>query len=121
LANLLNKRRIHAWFWGHEHRLVLYDQHPQWGFKGRCVGNGGFPAFRDDLTSSPSQYYVWVTLIPVPHAPSARVLDGPNLWITEDPTRYSPHGFMTLDFEGGDVYETYYTPDHIAYTPRTLL
>lgn len=121
LADLLNAGRIHAWFWGHEHRLVLYDAHPQWGFKGRCVGNGGFPAFRDNLTSSPSHFYVWVTLPPAPHAPSARVLDGPNLWIPEDPMRYSPHGFMTLDFDGEKVLETYYTPDKIAYTPRMPL
>ena len=45
LADLLKQQRIHAWYWGHEHRLVIYDPHPLWGFKGRCIGHGGFPGF----------------------------------------------------------------------------
>lgn len=121
LASLLTKQRITAWYWGHEHRLVLYDKHPKWQFKGRCVGNGGFPAFRDDLTSTPSQFYQWVSLLPHPHVPNAKVLDGQNLWIPEDPMSYSPHGFLTLEFDGGNAFETYYTPDKIALTPRTQL
>ena len=31
LADLLNQGRIHAWFWGHEHRLVLYDARSEMG------------------------------------------------------------------------------------------
>jgi len=31
--------------------------------------------------------------------------------------RYSPHGFVTLEFDGDNAWETYYTPDHIALTP----
>jgi hypothetical protein len=60
LADLLNTQRIHAWFWGHEHRLVLYDPHPTWGFKGRCIGHGGFPAFRDDLPDAHGNVYQWL-------------------------------------------------------------
>lgn len=121
LHDLLNKQRIHAWFWGHEHRLALYEPHTTWGFKGRCVGNGGFPAFRDELTTTPSPVYQWINLKTAPHAPAAKLLDGPNLWISEDPMRYSPHGFLTLDFDGDQVWETYYTPDKIALTPRMQL
>ena len=121
LADLLNQGRIHAWFWGHEHRLVLYDPHPKWGFKGRCIGNGGFPAFRDQLTATPSHVYVWVNMPTAPHAPAAQLLDGPNFWITEDPMRYSPHGFLTLDFDGANAWETYHMPDGIAVTPRNPL
>jgi hypothetical protein len=121
LAELLNKQRIHAWFWGHEHRLVLYDPHPTWGFKGRCVGNGGFPAFRDNLTSTPSQTYQWISVPAGGHAPGGKIFDGPNFWIPEDPMRYSPHGFLTLDFDGASVWETYYVPNKIAVTPRTRL
>jgi hypothetical protein len=121
LHELLNSQRIHGWFWGHEHRLVLYEPHATWGFKGRCVGNGGFPAFRDQLTATPSSVYEWVNLKTAPHAPAAKLLDGPNLWIPEDSMRYSPHGFLTLDFDGDKVWETYYTPDKIALTPRMQL
>jgi hypothetical protein len=119
LADVLASQRIAAWYWGHEHRLVLYDAHPTWGFKGRCVGHGGFPAFRDNLTSTPSHFYQWVNLVPVANAPRATVFDGPNLWIPEDPMAYSPHGFLTLDFDGPNLFETYYLPNRIAITART--
>lgn len=122
LADILSKQRVHAWFWGHEHRLVLYEPHSTWGFKGRCIGNGGFPGFRDNLTDPPSDVYVWVNLTPQSSGvPAAKLLDGPNFWVAEDPMRYSPHGFVTLEFDGDKVWETYYTPDHIALTPRTQL
>lgn len=122
LADILSKQRIHAWFWGHEHRLVLYEPHSTWGFKGRCIGHGGFPGFRDDLTNPPSDVYVWVNLTAQSSGvPAAKLLDGPNFWVTEDPMRYSPHGFVTLEFDGDEAWETYYTPDHIALTARTQL
>jgi hypothetical protein len=53
--------------------------------------------------------------------PAAQVLDGPNFWVTEDPMKYSPHGFVTLDFDGDKVWETYYTPDHVAVSERMQL
>jgi hypothetical protein len=122
LADILSKQRIHAWFWGHEHRLVLYEPHSTWGFKGRCIGHGGFPAFRDNLTDPPSDSYVWINLTAQSSGvPAAKLLDGPNLWVTEDTKRYSPHGFVTLEFDGDQAWETYYTPNHIALTPRTQL
>lgn len=68
LADLLNTQRIHAWFWGHEHRLVIYEPHPKWGFKGRCMGHGGFPGFRDDLAGSHPDAYQWVILPAQPQA-----------------------------------------------------
>jgi hypothetical protein len=121
LADILSKQRIHGWFWGHEHRLVLYDTHSAWGFKGRCIGHGGFPAVRDGLTP-PRNIYQWVDVPKQPSGvPAAKVLDGPNFWVAEDPMKYSPHGFVTLDFDGDKVWETYYTPDHISVTARMLL
>jgi len=117
LAELLSKQRIHAWFWGHEHRLVLYEPHSKWGFKGRCIGNGGFPAFRDGLVTPPPDTYTWVDLPAQPSGvPAAKVLDGQNFWVVEDPKKYSPHGFVTLDFDGDKAWETYYLPDHISVT-----
>src|SRR5262249_22137300 len=30
LDGLLSAGRIFAWYWGHEHRCVVYDKHPLW-------------------------------------------------------------------------------------------
>jgi len=35
--------RVHAWFFGHEHRCVIYQPHDRFGLKARCIGHGGFP------------------------------------------------------------------------------
>jgi hypothetical protein len=121
LSELLNKQRIHAWFWGHEHRLVLYEAHSIWGFKGRCVGHGGFPAFRDSVQGSGGSLYHWIDLPSKPYVPAARLLDGPNLWIASDQQRYSPHGYVTLEFEGERAWETYRTPDGAAVSDRLQL
>ena len=120
LADLLNSQRIHAWFWGHEHRLVLYDPHPKWGFKGRCIGNGGFPGFRDDLPDAHGNLYQWLILPAQPQAPKAQLLDGPNFWIPQDPEGFSPHGYVVLDFDGPSVSETYRVPNNIGVLKSQL-
>jgi hypothetical protein len=121
LNSILNSKRIYAWFFGHEHRLVLYDAHAQWGVKARCVGNGGFPAFRDNLSGGGGKITQWVRLSPKPGVPAAEVLDGPNPFITDDPDRYSPHGFLTLNFKGSQAFETYYSPDAQIVRARSPL
>src|SRR2546426_5948569 len=55
LGSLLMDKKIFAWYWGHEHRCILYDQHPSWGFYGRCAGHGGYPYFRDKLGAAPAE------------------------------------------------------------------
>jgi hypothetical protein len=120
LADLLTKQRIHAWFWGHEHRLVLYDPHPLWGVKGRCIGHGGFPAFRDDLPDAHGDLYQWLTLPAQPHVPKARLLDGPNFWVPQDTRGFSPHGYVFLEFDGDTVSEIYRTPDNIGLLKAQL-
>src|SRR5437773_12008044 len=60
LADLLNRQRVTAWFWGHEHRLVVYQPHQRWGVKGRCVGHGGFPSFRDTSIGAKGDKYQWI-------------------------------------------------------------
>ena len=114
LADLLSKQRIHAWFWGHEHRLVLYDPHPSWGLKGRCIGHGGFPGFRDDLPGAHGDLYQWLILPAQPHVPGARLLDGPNFWIPRDTEGFSPHGYVFLEFDGDTLWEIYRTPNNIG-------
>jgi hypothetical protein len=121
LGTLLDAQRIEAWFWGHEHRLVVYEPHSKWGVKGRCIGHGGFPAFRDTDVGGKGDIYQWIHLQQRPHAPEAMLFDGPNFWITAAPEEYSPHGYVFLEFDGARVWETYRTPDNIAVGPRSLL
>ena len=121
LSALLASQRVHAWFFGHEHRLVLYEAHSKWGLKARCIGNGGFPSFRDDLSGGRPNQTQWIKLSAKPGVPAAEILDGPNPFVTDDPERYSPHGFLTLDFSGIQVFETYYAPDGKTVRPRAQL
>jgi Calcineurin-like phosphoesterase len=121
LGDLLNSQRIFAWFFGHEHRLVLYDAHGKWGVKARCVGNGGFPAFRDNFPGGGGSAATWIRLPPKPGVPAAEILDGSNPYVTDDPQRYSPHGYLTLDFQGPQAFETYYSPNGGIFRPRTAL
>ncbi|MEI9973776.1 MAG: hypothetical protein WDO73_18010 [Ignavibacteriota bacterium] len=93
---------------------ALRNQHPVWGFKGRCIGNGGFPAFRDDLPGVGGQFYQWIHLGAQPFAPKATLLDGPNFWITQSPESFSPHGYVFLQFDGDTVTETYRVPNNIG-------
>jgi predicted phosphodiesterase len=43
---------VSAWFWGHEHRLAIYDEYL--GLKrGRCVGCSAIPVFTEDTFFNP--------------------------------------------------------------------
>jgi hypothetical protein len=103
-------QRIYAWFWGHEHRCVLYQPHETFGLKGRCIGHGGFPEFRDsfdDADRGPDGYR-WVSLASKDTAPAAEVLDGANKFIDDDGARYSPHGYVVLTFNDDECVEDYF-------------
>jgi len=121
LSALLNAQRIHAWFWGHEHRCVIYSPHSTFGFKGRCVGHGGFPAFRDTFNSPGTNNYEWRMLPANSEAPAAEVLDGPNLFIPGEEARYSPHGYLTLEFDGANCLETYFDAARTVVRPAQPL
>ena len=43
LKPYLDKKNFFAWFWGHEHRGIVYAANPTYNFKPRCIGHGGFP------------------------------------------------------------------------------
>jgi hypothetical protein len=107
--------RIYAWYWGHEHRCVIYKPHSKYGLRGRCIGHGGFPEFRDTFDGNgrgPAEYR-WVTLPPKQISaddtvPSAEVLDGANKFIDDRGERYSPHGYVVLQFDGNECGEDYF-------------
>ncbi len=121
LGPLLDQQRITAWFFGHEHRLMVYEPHHKWGVKARCIGHGGFPAFRDTDIGAGGNIYKWIHMHSRPYAPEALLLDGPNFWVTADPNQYSPHGYVFLELKGSTAWETYRTPDNIAVSERWQL
>jgi predicted phosphodiesterase len=41
VAPLLDSGKIHFWFWGHEHKHIIYKKHR--GVKARCIGHGAIP------------------------------------------------------------------------------
>lgn len=112
LRDLLEERRVTAWYWGHEHHAVIYQAHEEYGLLGRCLGNGGMPNKRDKIADFPVvrsvDGCVW-RRYDGDAAPPAEYLDGPNKFITDDPDKYGVHGYMTLEFDGPAVHETVYT------------
>jgi hypothetical protein len=44
LTDVLESGRVDAWFWGHEHRCLVYGPHDHVRF-GSCVGHGGIPEY----------------------------------------------------------------------------
>jgi hypothetical protein len=83
LAPVFAKRRIDAWFWGHEHRCAAYEpvEHVQ---APRCIGHGGVPV-----------------IVPDPDAP---VPDGVRYEYRGSSSvgaaQWGLFGFVVLDFEG---------------------
>jgi hypothetical protein len=113
LASLLANGRIFAWYWGHEHRCVLYDRHPVWGLHGRCVGHSGMPYFRDDVTGySPEGGDEQWRRVPSKNlVPAGLLLDAPNPYVPDHADRYGPNGYVTLELDGTSLNETVRAPD----------
>jgi hypothetical protein len=115
LAPLLQRQRVFAWYWGHEHRCVLYDRHPAWQMVGRCVGNGGFPAYRDDLRHCPEDRGDprWRRVDGRNLIPGGAVLDVPNPdpALAGKPREYGEHGYVSLSFDGPHLFETVHRSD----------
>ncbi len=124
LSHLLEKKRIFAWYWGHEHRAVIYDRHPRWGLFGRLIGHSGFPYFRDKVADRPlvktnDDGSEWRRLV---HGktPDALILDGPNPYVRDDPRSYGPNGHLSLELNGGAITETVHAPDGTVLFTQTI-
>jgi hypothetical protein len=100
LSNYLENRNIFAWYWGHEHHCVLYDEHPAWGLYGRCIGHGGFPYFRETAFGNTPAKLRWMRLDAKNLVPGAEILDGPNPFIPGHEKEYGPHGYVILELQG---------------------
>lgn len=124
LAVLLGGKQIFAWFWGHEHRCVLYDRHPEWDLWGRCIEHSGFPYFRDDFGNAPRHPAVgdheFRRVGGSATAPPALVLDGPNPYVHGHVREYGPNGYLTLRFSDATLEEAVHAPDGTVLHEKRL-
>lgn len=122
LGDLLSGGKIFAWYWGHEHRCVLYDKHASWGMYGRTVGHGGFPYFRDKVSGLPQAPGMqnWYQLKSGNLVPGGVVLDGPNVYVEGHEREYGPNGYMTLEFDGPRLNEIVQAADGTVLYDRPL-
>jgi Calcineurin-like phosphoesterase len=113
LAELLTQKRIFAWYWGHEHRCVLYGQHPVHRLYGRCLGHGGMPYARKKAQTMDEDHHVgdsiWRRFDTEGLVPGGLLLDGPNEYMLEKKEKYGPNGYMALEIEGAKLTEVVYT------------
>ena len=124
LNEFLRAKKIFAWYWGHEHRCIIYKQHPEWGVYGRCVGHGGFPYFRDRLDDHPIDSNfpnaTWRKLQAQERTPGGIILDGPNPYVRGHVHKYGSQGYMTLEFDGPRLNEIVHLPDGKIIYERQL-
>jgi len=113
LAPLFERKRIYGWYWGHEHHCILYKPHTLYGLRGRCVGHGGFPYFRETafVGKNAPVRPEWKSLESRNLVPSGKILDGENPYIEGHAAEYGPNGYMSLEFDGDDLYEIVHMPD----------
>jgi hypothetical protein len=120
LRDLLEKRKIFAWYWGHEHECVIYDRHDGWQLYGRCVGHAGMPEFRPAALGAPVPTRRLSRLEKTADSPGALVLDGPNPYIKGEETSFTPHGFVSLEFDDDRLLERYLDPDGTEFHRNEL-
>ncbi len=126
LGALLTSKKLFAWYWGHEHRCIIYDKHPVWGVHGRCIGHSGYPYFRDTFTEGSisergPQDTAW-RKVGVKHlVPGALILEGPNPYVPGHAGKYGPHGYVTLELSGPRLNEIVHLPDGSIAYERELL
>jgi hypothetical protein len=121
LGGLLGAKRIFAWYWGHEHRCVLYDAHPAWGLHGRCIGHGGYPYFRDKISNLPiAEGALWRRVEGKNLVPGAIVLDAPNRYVPGEEEKYGANGYLTLEFDDRRLNERVHDPDGTIVRERQL-
>jgi hypothetical protein len=84
---VLKTGRVRSWFWGHEHRCVLYTPGENVEYA-RCIGHGGVPVY---MTSKEGD--------PYPPPASWEFRD----FIQSGLERWALFGFAVLDFDGPQI------------------
>jgi hypothetical protein len=85
--------QVTAWFWGHEHNLVIYE--PHLNVLGRCIGHGAFPVSTAD------------TMNPDPSVPIA------NVTLGQDSLGFYQHGYLIMEINDADAKVSYLQYDSI--------
>ena len=78
------QRPVHTWFWGHEHRFVIYEPTPEVQHA-RLIGHGGVPVY---MTHRENEQYV-----------SPAVFED-RRFIQSGLEHWAMFGFAVLDFDG---------------------
>jgi hypothetical protein len=104
LAGILARDRVRVWFWGHEHRSVLYKPAMRVQYA-RCIGHGGVPVYMWHRQKSPYK--------------------NPAEWEYRDqlPLKVEPWaymGFAVLDFEGDSIKVRYINENNKNYKNEQL-
>lgn len=104
VAPILARTPVTAWFWGHEHRCVLYDPHANVRF-GRCIGHAGVPVYmwRDEADAYPA---------PARYEHRKFIQNGLERWAL--------FGFAILDFDGPELHVRYVDENGHAHHTETL-
>ena len=89
LDPLLTDRRVKAWFWGHEHKCIVYAGANQGVSHARCVGHGGVPVY----AVKPPQAK--------PGLPKVEWYEDRS--VNEWPEHWAYFGFAVIDFHGPQV------------------
>jgi hypothetical protein len=101
LAPVLDRNRVTAWWWGHEHRAITYQATDGVRYP-RCLGNGGVPILPD---ADP----------PVGSTPS--ITWRSTRTVTEDGQVRARFGFAVLDLQPDRIEVAYVDDD--GYTAHT--
>ncbi len=130
-AEILNSRRIFAWYWGHEHRCAIYQERDDAsGLWARCIGHGGMPASRAKTRNLPAASGVghadwrqapalWAAG-GVRLAPPALVLEGPNPLIAGEEDDFTPNGYAVLRLDGPHLFEQVRDPSGAVILEQQL-
>ncbi|HTS66270.1 MAG TPA: metallophosphoesterase [Candidatus Acidoferrales bacterium] len=131
LSEFLKDHQIFAWYWGHEHRCLLYDKHPDHGFHGRCAGHAGFPDAPPDLSrAGDSDLGPKWKRYPGKKAkdgqdqdvnvPGASIYVAPNPYVPRFENDFTPNGFVRLEFVDDHLIEDVREPDNNSIYRREL-
>ncbi|HYV10998.1 MAG TPA: metallophosphoesterase [Pyrinomonadaceae bacterium] len=128
LNDFLREDKIFAWYWGHEHRCLLYEKDMRGGYYGRCVGHGGFPYDRDRstyVTSSPARSIAggvsWRLLTGHSLMPDGLLLDGPNPYVPTAPDDFGTQGYMSIELDDMHINEVVHLPDSNVVYSKLLI
>ena len=92
---VLKTGRVRSWFWGHEHRCVLYAPHDRIEYA-RCIGHGGVPVYMTHREKDP---------YPAPATWELRD------YLENKLERWALFGFAVLDLDGPEIEVRYIDED----------